>query len=95
LSDTLVLSPFENFGTTQQVYDAETKVLSFGIRDAVTTIPAEYRIASIVVHGQDGIRQTMWDWGHVLMDNGGKPTGVWKSDLSLSYLGYGPCKTAY
>jgi hypothetical protein len=49
----------------------------------------------LIVQVGDGINSAMRDWGDFLLGRSGKPKGRWKSDFSLSHLGYTTDNGAY
>eukprot|EP00041_Stephanoeca_diplocostata_P005931 m.71454 g.71454 ORF g.71454 m.71454 type:complete len:825 (-) comp16082_c0_seq11:633-3107(-) len=106
---TVVLSPASSFLMTSSNYirkntsspftqnqngSVPTESLVFGIQGRATSVPAKYS-TSTILHLGTGINSAMREWGALLLARSGKPTDRYKSDFSLSQLGYTTDNGAY
>ena len=82
---TVVVSPFTDFTTTQQLQVGS--VVAYGPRGSIRHVPPGFTSSVIVVPGR-GIGRTMRRWGLALMAKHGKDPHMWKEDFSMKHLGY-------
>jgi hypothetical protein len=85
LSSTLVLSAASNFMAASQT--TENNTLLYGVMGAVTSIPANYSVSTIVALSS-GVNQAMEDWGSILLKTYGKQRYAYKRDPAMQQLGY-------
>ena len=96
-SDVAILSPFSNFMVGYQVpkfNHPEVKSFACGLTGMLQSIPIEFNHSTVLYFGQDGINNTLAEWGKILLQQGNKQR-KFHSDLATSSLGYWTDNGAY
>ena len=83
LAPSVVLSAGSNFMAASQLYDANG-TLSYGVMGAVTSIPANYSLETLLsVSTSGGVNRAMEEWGDVLLQKHGKLRYAYRRDLAV------------
>ena len=95
LKASIVLSPFSNFMAASQAWDKGAGTLSYGVMGDVGTVPAGYKVETVLSLGS-GVAPAMIAWGDKLLAAYGKRrAAAWERDMTLRYLGYSTDNGAY
>jgi hypothetical protein len=94
--NTVVMSPFTQPMTVSHI-SPNAGELQWGLMGNLTEIPKNFEFSTILFFGNNGITQTMQDWGKVLRSYYKKPSAVEarKKDMTLQYLGFTTDNGAY
>lgn len=92
----VVLSPLDNFMTVSQ-YSSNPGKIEFGIMGNVTEIPKDFSMKTIMFISDDGINNSMKNWGTLLRNyyQKGNSINSRSKDVTLQYLGFNTDNGAY
>lgn len=85
---TVVMSPLDNFMVGVQTMSHQLGgVLAAGLQGRIASVPAGFSHSTLLFAGQ-GVNQTLYDWGGVLLKWGSKPRTSLSADRAIQHLGY-------
>jgi hypothetical protein len=95
LSRSVVLSPFSNYPVGYQCQSSAVEGLSFGISGMVESLPKGFVHTVLLYAGNNGVSNTIYDWGSIILKQSGKERTTSTSDIPTQYLGYWTDNGAY